>query len=115
MPLFSSQYRFPMPKKKVLRRESRPVRNFSCPAHEEALLLNSASSQNIAAQPLHLRAEGLTTTEAIESIQAFTLMHYGSIVPPLLPVTLYRDEEIAATIAKGTLPGGDYGVVPFWL
>jgi argonaute-like protein implicated in RNA metabolism and viral defense len=82
---------------------------------EEALLLNSASSQNIAAQPLHLRAEGLTTTEAIESVQAFTLMHYGATVPPVLPVTLYRGEEIAATIAKGTIPGGEYGVVPFWL
>jgi hypothetical protein len=82
---------------------------------EEALLVNSTVSANDTAQPLHLRAEGLTVQEAIESVQAFTLMHYGASVLPTLPVTLFRGEEIAATIAKGTLPGGDYGVVPFWL
>jgi hypothetical protein len=83
--------------------------------NEEALLLNSVAPQNVTAQPLHLRAEGLTVTEAIESVQAFTLMHYGATVLPLLPVTLYRGEELATTIAKGTLAGGEYGVVPFWL
>ncbi|MFN8376695.1 MAG: hypothetical protein U0694_27960 [Anaerolineae bacterium] len=82
---------------------------------EEALLVSSSAPQSMTAQPLHLRAEGLTAAQAIESMQAFTLLHYGAFTLPKLPVTLYRGEEVATHIAKGTLPGGEYSVVPWWL
>ncbi len=82
---------------------------------EEALLVTSTAPYSMTAQPLHLRAEGLTAAQAIESVQAFTLLHYGAFTLPKLPVTLYRGEEVAATLAKGALVGGEYSVVPWWL
>jgi argonaute-like protein implicated in RNA metabolism and viral defense len=82
---------------------------------EEALLVTSSAPYSMTAQPLYLRAEGLTVTQAIESVQAFILLHYGAKALPKLPVTLYRGEELAAAIAKGTLVGGEYSVVPWWL
>jgi hypothetical protein len=82
---------------------------------EEALLVTSSAPYSMTAQPLHLRAEGLTVRQAIESVQALTLLHYGAGALPKLPVTLYRGEELGAAIAKGTLVGGAYSVVPWWL
>ncbi|NWF67867.1 MAG: hypothetical protein HXY40_02160 [Chloroflexi bacterium] len=81
----------------------------------EALLVSSVTPQSLTAQPLRVRAEGLTIQQAVESLQAFTLLHYGVTTWPKLPVTLYRSEALAGVMARGARPGGAYSVVPWWL
>src|SRR5207244_10901918 len=47
-------------------------------------------------QPLHLRTDGsLPISPAIHSVLAMTLLHYGSLRPPTLPVTIHYSDRIA--------------------
>ena len=66
--------------------------------------------------PLHIRTDGsLPLKAAIESVLALTLMHYGSIRQPRLPVTIHYSDKIAYLALKGIKPKELEGNVPFWL
>ncbi|MBK8026254.1 MAG: hypothetical protein IPK19_33910 [Chloroflexi bacterium] len=67
-------------------------------------------------QPLHIRAEPpLPVERAIESVLAFTLLHYGLFRPSKLPVTIYQTDAIEAGIARGIFPAALGGDTAFWL
>ncbi|MCK6579089.1 MAG: hypothetical protein L6Q98_13405 [Anaerolineae bacterium] len=67
-------------------------------------------------QPLHVRAEApLKIEQAVESILAFTILHYGMVAPSKLPVTIHQTESIEAGIARGIFPAKLGGETAFWL
>ncbi|MBL8130463.1 MAG: hypothetical protein JNL42_01290 [Anaerolineae bacterium] len=67
-------------------------------------------------QPLHVRAEApLKIEQAVESILAFTVLHYGTVTPSKLPVTIHQTESIEAGIARGIFPAQIGAETVFWL
>jgi len=83
----------------------------------EALLVSSLPPFREATPlPLHLRAEPpFTIDQAIDSVLALTYLHYGSLRPPRLPVTIHYSDRIAYMALRGIKPKNLEGDVPFWL
>lgn len=86
----------------------------------EALFLTSSAPGDATPQPLHVRLDpdaspGFTMEEALQSIVAFTVLHYGVLQIPRLPVTLHHADLIAAAAERGVLPAPSAGNMPFWL
>ena len=72
--------------------------------------------QDATPNPLHIRTDGSITIEAaVDSILALTLLHYGSLRPPRLPVTIHYSDKIAYLALRGIKPKELEGSVPFWL
>jgi len=53
--------------------------------------------------------------QAIHSVLALTLLHYGSLRPPRLPVTTHYTDRIAYLALMGIKPRDLEGNIPFWL
>jgi argonaute-like protein implicated in RNA metabolism and viral defense len=67
------------------------------------------------ATTLHIRTEApFGIEEAIHSVLALTLLHYGSLRPPRLPITIHYSDEIAYLALKGIKPKEMEGTLPFW-
>jgi hypothetical protein len=67
-------------------------------------------------QPLHIRAEApLKIEQAVESVLAFTILHYGAVRSGKLPVTIHQTDSIEAGIARGIFPISRDGDAPYWL
>ena len=68
-------------------------------------------------QPLQVRVErgDLSVEEAVHSVLSFTLMHYGSVRPPRLPVTIHYSDKIAKLLLNGIRPPRPEGTKPYWL
>ena len=67
-------------------------------------------------QPLRIRSEAsLTIEKATHSVLSLTLLHYGSVKPPRLPVTIHYSDKIAYLALKGIKPRDLEGNIPFWL
>ncbi len=83
----------------------------------EALLVSSLPpSTNATPQPLHIRTEAPFTIEkAAHSILCLTLLHYGSLRPPRLPVTIHYSDRIAYLALRGIKPKNLEGEIPYWL
>ena len=83
----------------------------------EAFLVSSLPPfSNATPQPLHVRTESpLTIEQAIHSILSLTLLHYGSLRLPRLPVTIHYSNRIAYMALQGIKPKDLEGNVPFWL
>lgn len=74
-------------------------------------------SDRSTSQPLQVRVKDgdLSIEEAIHSVLSFTLMHYGSVRPPRLPVTLHYSDNIAKLLMDGIQPPQPEGQNPYWL
>ncbi|MBI4298636.1 MAG: hypothetical protein HY666_02640 [Chloroflexi bacterium] len=71
---------------------------------------------NATPQPLHVRSDPpLKVEQAIHSILSLTLLHYGSLRLPRLPVTIHYSDRIAYMALRGIKPRELEGNVPFWL
>lgn len=86
----------------------------------EALLLTSSAPGDATPQPLHVRLDpdappSFTLEQALQSLVAFTVLHYGVLQIPRLPVTLHHADLIAASAERGVLPSPSSGNTPFWL
>lgn len=83
----------------------------------EAFLVSSLPPfTNATPQPLHIRTEAPFTVEkAAHSILCLTLLHYGLLRPPRLPVTIHYSDRIAYLALRGIKPKNLEGEVPFWL
>jgi len=80
----------------------------------EAFVLTTAGDTSI--QPIHIRTEpSLPIEQAIHSVLAFTLFHYGAIKTPRLPVTLYGADAIEAGIRRNVLDENFESKTQFWL
>ena len=83
----------------------------------EALVVSSlAPSQEGTPQPLRVRTEPpFNIRDAVHSVLAMTLFHYGSLLPPRLPVTLHYSDRIAQMALEGIMPERPEGDLPYWL
>jgi argonaute-like protein len=86
-------------------------------SEKEALVVSSLPPfRDATPLPLHIRTDGSIDLEkAVESILALTLLHYGSVLPPRLPVTIHYSDRIAYLALRGIKPKDLEGSVPFWL
>lgn len=67
-------------------------------------------------RPLQIRTEPTFPIEnAIHSVLSLTLLHYGSVREPRLPVTIHYSDKIAELSLLGIKPKDLEGDVPFWL
>lgn len=83
----------------------------------EAFLVSSLPPfANATPQPLHIRTEApFTIDRAVHSVLSLTLLHYGSLRPPRLPVTIHYSDRIAYLALRGIKPKNLEGEIPFWL
>jgi argonaute-like protein implicated in RNA metabolism and viral defense len=83
----------------------------------EALVVSSLPPfANATPQPLQLRTEApFTIAEAIHSVLTLTLLHYGAVNTPRLPVTIHYSDKIAYLALNGSKPKNLEGNVPYWL
>jgi argonaute-like protein implicated in RNA metabolism and viral defense len=86
-------------------------------SNSEALLISSPPPfTNATARPLRIRAKtSFPLKNALHSVLALTLLHYGSIRPPRLPVTIHYSDKIAGLALKGIKPKELEGTIPYWL
>ena len=83
----------------------------------EALLVSSLPPFRTATpQPLYIRTEApFTIEQAIHSVLSLTLLHYGSLRQPKLPVTIHYSDRIGYLALRGIKPKDLEGNIPFWL
>lgn len=85
----------------------------------EAFLVSSLPpNQNSTPHPLYIRTEteqNFSIEDAIHSVLSFTFLHFGSVRPPRLPVTIHYSDKIAKFILKGIKPNDPEGKIMFWL
>jgi argonaute-like protein implicated in RNA metabolism and viral defense len=83
----------------------------------EAFLISSLPPYaSVTPYPLHIRCEApFPIEQAVHSILSLTLLHYGSLRTPRLPVTIHYSDEIAYLALKGIKPKSLEGTLPFWL
>lgn len=84
----------------------------------EALLVSSEFPTGFKAtpQPIQVRTHPPFPLEhALHSVLSLTLLHYGSIRLPRLPVTIHYADKICSMAAKGLKPDTRDGAIPFWL
>lgn len=83
----------------------------------EAFLVSSLPPfKNATPNPIHVRCDAeLGIERAINSILALTLLHYGSIRQPRMPVTIHYSDAIAYMAIRGIKPKNLEGDRPFWL
>ncbi|MFW9990685.1 MAG: Piwi domain-containing protein [Candidatus Odinarchaeota archaeon] len=83
----------------------------------EALLISTLPAvRDVTPLPLKIRTESPFTVEkAVHSVLSFTLLHYGSVYQPKLPVTVHYSDRIASMALRGIIPKALKGSVPFWL
>lgn len=81
----------------------------------EAILITS-SPQKGTSRPIRIRTDGkLEIEKAIHSVLSMTILHYGSLIQPRLPVTTYYADKIAGFVLRGIKPKEPEGNIPFWL
>ncbi|MGQ9889181.1 MAG: Piwi domain-containing protein [Aggregatilineales bacterium] len=72
--------------------------------------------KNATPVPLRIRSDGaFPIKQAIEAVLAMTNLHYGSVRPPGLPVTIHYSDRIAQMALRGIKPRNLEGTIPFWL
>ena len=83
----------------------------------EALLISSLPPfSNATPQPLQIRCDASISIEcALHSVLSLTLLHYGSVRPPRLPVTVHYSDKIGYLALRGIKPKTLEGPIPFWL
>lgn len=84
----------------------------------EAFLVSSKFPDTFPAtpQPIRVRTHPpFPLNQAIHSVLMLTLLHYGSVRPPRLPVTTFYADKISKMASKGLRPKTTDGTIPFWL
>ena len=83
----------------------------------EAFLVSSLPPfKDATPQPLRIRAEPpFTIEQALNSVLSLTVLHYGSVRSPRLPVTIHYSDRIAYLALQGIKPKNLDGNIPFWL
>jgi argonaute-like protein implicated in RNA metabolism and viral defense len=68
------------------------------------------------ANPLQVNnRSSLTLQQALHSVLALTLLHYGSVRPPRLPVSTHSSDKLAGFLLRNIQPDKQKGEIPFWL
>lgn len=86
----------------------------------EALLVANIPAENITPQPLYVRtvdvgAGALPIEDALRGILVWSLLAYGTVGLPSLPVTIWKATQLAYWLRKGGTFHAQEGDAPFWL
>ena len=84
----------------------------------QALLVSSEFPTGFKATPQPIQVcthPPFPLENALHSVLSLTLLHYGSIRRPRLPVTIHYADKICSMAAKGLKPDTHDGATPFWL
>ena len=84
----------------------------------EALLVSSEFPAGFKATPQPVRVcthPPFPLKHALHSVLSLTLLHYGSLRLPRLPVTTHYADKISSMAVKGLKPKTLDGAIPFWL
>ena len=86
-------------------------------SNHEALVVSSLPPfKDATPLPLRIRTQApFTIEQAIESVLVMTNLHYGSVRPPRLPVTIHYSDKIAYMALRGIKPKNLEGSIPYWL
>jgi hypothetical protein len=84
---------------------------------EEAFLVSSLSPhKNSTPRPLLIRTDSnLSIEHALHSVLSMTILHYGSILQPRLPITIHYSDKIGYLALQGVKPSDTEGTKPYWL
>jgi argonaute-like protein implicated in RNA metabolism and viral defense len=89
---------------------------FKLNSNEAFLVSSPPPFKGSTPRPLHIRTDGNFSIEkAIHSVLSLTLLHYGSVREPRLPVTIHYSDKIAELSLLGIKPKDLEGDMPFWL
>jgi hypothetical protein len=83
----------------------------------EAFVVSSIPSADSTPRPLQIRCPlgNLPIEQAVYSVLCWTLLHYGTLGTPKLPVSIQNSDNLAGWLGRGMLPDNSNGDVPFWL
>ena len=93
-----------MGQKKVIKAPKGSIFTFG---ETEALLVSSEFPDSFKATPRPIRVcthDSFPLKEALHSVLSLTLLHYGSVRPPRLPVTTYYADKISSMASRGLRP-----------
>ena len=83
---------------------------------KEAIIINNEVKGSKTANPLRIRVcDGDTNLDnAIISVMALRMMHFGSTKAPKLPVTISFSDRISGFVRRGIKPPNKSGNIPWW-
>ncbi len=82
----------------------------------ESFLVTSQAHKRSTPRPLTIRTDGVLPIEqAVHSVYVLTMLHFGSTLPPRLPVTIHYSDKIGYLVLRGIKPRQLEGSIPFWL
>lgn len=82
----------------------------------EGFVVTTTAHKGSTPRPLTIRTDGsISVEQAAHSVLAMTMLHYGSLRPPRLPVTIHYSDRIGYLALQGIKPKSLEGTVPFWL
>ncbi len=85
-------------------------------SEESAILTTGDAKENEIPQPLYVSTEApFTIQQALHSVLAMSILHYGSLYGNFLPVTLHHNLLIESGLSRGILPTPYASERPFWL
>jgi len=83
---------------------------------KEAIIINNQVKGSKTANPLRIRVcdEETKLDNAIISVMALRMMHFGSTKAPKLPVTISFSDRISGFVRRGIKPPNKSGNIPWW-
>lgn len=85
-------------------------------SNKEAIIINNEVKGNKTVNPLRIRVcdDQTNLDNAILSVMALRLMHFGTTKTPKLPVTISFSDRISGFVRKGITPPYKRGSIPWW-
>ncbi|MBA7651102.1 hypothetical protein ES703_58917 [subsurface metagenome] len=85
-------------------------------SQKEAIIVNNKVQGAKTANPLRIRVCDSETKldDAIISVMAFRMMHFGTTKTPKLPVTISFSDRISGFVRRGIKPQNKSGKIPWW-
>jgi len=85
-------------------------------SQKEAIIINNEVKGSKTANPLRIRVCDSETSlnNAIISVMALRMMHFGTTKAPKLPVTISFSDRISGFVRRGIKPPNKSGNIPWW-
>jgi len=85
-------------------------------SQKEAIIINNKVKGAKTANPLRIRVcdDNTKLDDAIISVMALKMMHFGTTKAPKLPVTISFSDRISGFVRRGIKPQNKSGNIPWW-
>ena len=85
--------------------------------NHEAMVVTSSPAEDLTPSPLHIRLPngGMTIDQAVNSVLAWMILHYGSPHVHKLPASVQFAQEVIGWLSRGVIKTDQEGTIPFWL